>query len=584
MSTVQTGDVIAVYRGGTLYHAPADMSTVQDTDLIVVGRGNTPYKCTFADWKASQVAALSKATDTTIAGAANAGSTLTATAGTATGGTAPITYATKWQISADGSSGWADIAGATALTYAIQAGDKDKYLRAVTTATDSTAPTAQTLDLPSVASAKVTDPPSINLGWNADTDAYTRDPVADRAISAQVLMRRCVLADGGAVAYYLDADNSTKQAGDWLRLCETTELNGEYTGTHGAEVANTGLRTAAPAWAAGTYTKGQRVQHSGSVWECLAATTTATPAAGTKAAVLTGAVGQVMVEIPKFSVWHETAPAGAYLQHSFHLQLGDRTGGGWEVHPAFVKPDGATRSHIYIGAYQGTGVNGNGSASGVKNYTNSTRGQCRNACASRGSGWHQLGYWEYNAVQWLLYTEYQNMNSQKVLGNGAMQGGVFQVNTGPSNARGNRSGNSYTTGGGYADYVSYRGVENIYGRANQWVDGFNIYNHNVYLSNNPAVWADDTLNNYTAAGTVPSVNNYIRDLLAQTAFLPGSTQGANGFTFVGDHLYTSTGWCGGAVGGRAADSAHIGALCLMLNYTSAEALTAVGSRLSYAAQ
>lgn len=57
MSTVQAGDVIAVYRGGQLYHAPADMSTVQDTDLLVIGRGNVPYKCTFADWKNSQAKA-----------------------------------------------------------------------------------------------------------------------------------------------------------------------------------------------------------------------------------------------------------------------------------------------------------------------------------------------------------------------------------------------------------------------------------------------------------------------------------------------------------------------------------------------
>ena len=34
MSTVQTGDTIAVYRSGTLYKAPADMSTLQDTDII----------------------------------------------------------------------------------------------------------------------------------------------------------------------------------------------------------------------------------------------------------------------------------------------------------------------------------------------------------------------------------------------------------------------------------------------------------------------------------------------------------------------------------------------------------------------
>lgn len=57
MSTVKPGDMIAVYRGSTLYHAPADMSTVQDTDLILVQRGNVPHKCTFLDWKNSQAKA-----------------------------------------------------------------------------------------------------------------------------------------------------------------------------------------------------------------------------------------------------------------------------------------------------------------------------------------------------------------------------------------------------------------------------------------------------------------------------------------------------------------------------------------------
>ncbi len=292
---------------------------------------------------------------TVIAGAAETGATLTATPGTATGGTAPLAYATRWQASADGTSGWADLPGATGNTYAIQGSDLNKYLRAVTTATDSTTPTAQTLDLPSIASAKVTAPVAVTLGWNADTDVYTRDPAANRIIDVHVRIRRCLLTDAG-VPTYLDADDSTKLAGDWLRLCETTELNAPYTGTHGAEVANTALRAAAPAWAAGTYTKGQRVTNGGSVWECIAANTTARPTAGTTAATLSGGAGQVMVEIPRFSVWHETAPAGSYQQHTFHLARGTKVDGGYAVHPAFIKPDNSYRDFIYVGAYQGTGT------------------------------------------------------------------------------------------------------------------------------------------------------------------------------------------------------------------------------------
>jgi len=582
-TTAATGLAIAQGQTFKLRHTSrAGASTVTTTTVYVGWDAANSVQANFVTTNAA-VPPLAKASDPTIAGAAVVGGTLTATAGIATGGTAPITYATKWQVSPDGTSGWTDIAGATALTYSIQAGDKDKYLRAVTAATDATAPTAQRLELPSVASAKVTQSPSISLGWDANTDAYTRDPVANRVIEAQVGIRRCVLTNAGVVAYYLDADDSTKRAGDWLRLVETTELNTPYTGSHGNPVANTALRASAAAWAAGTYTKGQRVQQGGSVWECIAATTTTTPAAGATAADLTGGAGQVMVEIPAFSVWHETVAAGSHKQHTFHLQKGVKTDGGYSVHPAFVKPDGSHRNFIYIGAYQGTGANGNGSASGVNNTTHMTRAACRTACAGRGAGWHQLGYWEYSALQWLFYTEYQDMDSQRVLGNGAMEGSVYVVNTGLSNGRGNRSESKYTSGGSNADYVSYRGVENFYGRAWQWVDGINVNDLVPYLCADPSKWADDTATGYTVQPAVPTGSgSFIRDVATGIALLPASVTGGSGTTFTGDGLWTNPGWRVAFVGGGASFGALVGALVAGLGGDSSLASADFGGRLAYA--
>jgi hypothetical protein len=546
--------------------------------------GNLQLGTTYFKWVVTQqvIPALAANATTQIAGVTETGAALTATAGTATGGTAPITYATKWQVSADGATGWTDT-GTTGLSYTIQAGDLNKYLRAVTTATDSTAPTAQTLELPSASSAKVTAPVAVTLGWNADTDAYTRDPVAGRIIDVHSRMRRCLVTDAGGVTY-LDADDSTKLAGDWVRICETTELNAAYTGTHGAEVSNTALRGSAPAWAAGTYTKGQRVASGGGVWECLAATTTATPAAGTTAATLSGASGQVMVEIPRFSVWHETAAANSYLQHQFHLLRGTKLDGGYGVHPAFIRGDGSYRDYIYVGAYQGTGTNGNGSASGVNNTTNMTRGTCRTACAGRGTNWHQLGYWEYNALQWLLFTEYQDMNSQKVLGNGAMDGSTYQAATGTSNARGNRCGHLYTSGGSANDYVSYRGVENFYGRAWQWVDGLNLNGTVPYVCGDPSKWADDTATGYSALPAIPvGGGEYIRDIGAGVAFMPSSLVGGSATTFAGDVLYTGTGWRVAIVGGDASRGTQVGALYSYFYDASSHAHASISGRICYAA-
>jgi hypothetical protein len=289
-----------------------------------------------------------------------------------------------------------------------------------------------------------------------------------------------------------------------------------------------------------------------------------------------------MVEIPVFSVWHETAAAGSYMQHTLHLQKGVRTDGGYAVHPAFVKPDGSNRSFIYVGAYQGTGTNGNGSASGVDNVTSFTRAAARAAMAGRGAGWHQLGYWEYNALQWLLLTEYQDMNSQKVLGNGAMDGNTYVVNTGLSNGRGNRSENKYTSGGNNADYVSYRGVENFYGRSWQWVDGININGLVPYLCADPSKWADDTATGYTSQTAVPSGSgDFVRDVATGIALLPASVTGGSGTTFTGDALWTGSGWHGAVVGGGANIGAPVGALCAILSRASADANTNVSGRIAY---
>jgi surface protein len=64
----------------------------------------------------------------TIAGTEEVGETLTATAAAATGNPAPVT-SWQWQRSADGSTGWADIAGATASTYTLVAADETNYVR-----------------------------------------------------------------------------------------------------------------------------------------------------------------------------------------------------------------------------------------------------------------------------------------------------------------------------------------------------------------------------------------------------------------------------------------------------------------------
>jgi hypothetical protein len=291
-----------------------------------------------------------------------------------------------------------------------------------------------------------------------------------------------------------------------------------------------------------------------------------------------------MVEIPLFSIKHQTERDGTYKRHEFAVTPGVQTTAGFVVHPAFIKPDNSYRDFTYVGAYHGTGTNGNGSASGVYNTTNIKRSDCRTACSGRGVGWHQLGYWEHNALQWLLITEYQDMNSQKVLGNGAMDGAVYVAPTGSSNARGNRSGNAHTpTTGAVTDYASYRGVENFYGRAWEWIDGININERNVYVSGDPSKWADDTTVNYVALGELPNSPPGIqRDLASGSSLLPTSVTGASTTTFTGDGLWATSGWRVGAVGGSAADGAGGGSLAMYCNNSFVSKVGNFGGRLAYA--
>ena len=435
--------------------------------------------------------------------------------------------------------------------------------------------------------------PSSVFGWNHTNDSYglylpgtsitTGSLSGTVDIDVQSRLRRCVINDAGVVQYYLDADDSTLKSGDWLRIVETQALNTAYTGTH-SESTNSLLRVGVPAWSAGTFTRGQRVTHNGSLWECVAASTTATPAAGAVASDLTGTDGQVMVEVPAFSVRYGFASG----VHTREVRLGcsdSLIAQGFQPHPAFIKTDGTYKDAFYIGAYQVTGTSPATTVSGASNRVSMTRATQRSASSARGTGWHVLAYLELAAIQTLMVTEFRDMNTQRAIGNGSQEGSVYVVNTGLSNTAGNRSQNAYTSGGAVTDYISYRGLENIYGRAWQFVDGFNVYQRVIYLSNDQTAFADNTSVGYEFYAQVPTGSfSYQKELFAlPDVFLPSVVTGASSTTYLGDAFWTSTGWRVAYVGGGSVGGAQVGAFTLSLSYGSGDAHSSISARLAYAA-
>jgi len=386
----------------------------------------------------------------------------------------------------------------------------------------------------------VKDTPPPVLTWDAAADSYDGRVAASlRSIETQVKIRRCLVTNAGDVTY-LDADDSTKLAKDWLRLCETSEISDEFIGNFGAEAPNARLRGAVLDWDGSEYNKGQIVKHNDKLWECLADATTQTPASGTTSADLTGSAGQVMVEIPRFSIYHKTEDTGASngrLTHTFEIRLGTKTTQDFQVHPAFVRPDGSLRDHIYVSAYMGSGTNAENSVTGVNNKNNIIRPDIRTAITSRGAGWHLWSYWQYNAIQWLFITEYQDMNIQRSIGYGASEGGRLTAKSGESNSRGNRVGQKYTVDGSGTDFISYRGLENIYGRCFVFIDGINTDSSSgCYISNDYTKFGDEKFDDsYEFVLTLASgVNSsYVADVAPGAALLPTST-GGNSSKWTGD--------------------------------------------------
>jgi hypothetical protein len=403
-------------------------------------------------------------------------------------------------------------------------------------------------------------PQAYGLEWDSDLDEYTRlgglagiacsQSLSDALLPIQAQMRRCVVSDAGVVQYYLDPLDSTKKAD------------------------------------------------------------------GT-AANLDGTDGQVMVEIPKF--WYRYEKSG--YKHRWWISPVERS--GYDVHPAFIK--GAVEyDYRYYGAYPGTLYDVSASAyvdgddsgtlyaagdklssiSGIKPYTNETRATYRTAAAARGTGWHQLDFALVSAVQLLYLIEYGDFNSQLMIsaGNSKFSSFVFATcigATGKSNGDGNASGGQSTTGGNIGDYVTYRGIEDIFGNLWQFLDGINIRNYDplggsayasyAYLCADPDAFADDTDTDYDVVPdeTLAKADGYISALIAtKLGFLPKSIDAGNGENDdICDYYYTvfetepAGGWRVVHVGGLANDGGRAGVFCVHSYSASSGASSRVGARL-----
>ena len=464
---------------------------------------------------------------------------------------------------------------------------------------------------------------SYGVAWNESADSYARtgrlagiavgsSPGA-YALPVQAKMRRCVLNDAGQVVYYLAPGNSTlKEDGE--------------------------------------------------------------------ASDLTGADGQVMVEIPAF--WFKYS----YLGTTHRWDISERPLAGYSLHPAFSK-NGANVANRYIGAYEAVlydvsaSIYANGiyqtafscvfdsagktitagsrtapfgglaigdkitvsgtvsnnatftvagiadtvitttealinetaastiiqtqkdftattgdklaSVSGKRPITYGTRAQFRAIAANRGTSWRQLDFYLLSAIQLLYLVEYASFYAQSMIGAGITNVADWPAYndynpiapTGNSNAIGNATGNTGGAAGAATEvtkYLSYRGIENLFGHLWKWIDGFNINNNIPYVHNTDTQFADDTATNYTDLGvTMHNADGYPATLEQVSAgFLPASV-GASSTTKLTDYYWQAAGWRVAFFRAAANSSADAGAFALSLADGSGGAHRYVGGRVCF---
>ena len=141
------------------------------------------------------------------------------------------------------------------------------------------------------------------------------------------------------------------------------------------------------------------------------------------------------------------------------------------------------------------------SRSGYTPFTTHTIAEFRNYANNLGPKFSQLD-WHYFVLQLLYLVEYADYNSQNILGTGYTDGKSSAHNTGGCDFLGMKSGSYNKTSSSYQ--VCYRGIEDIFGNIQEFVDGINVNGNNAYICYDKTKYANNQYSgNYSLIG-IPS--------------------------------------------------------------------------------
>ena len=434
------------------------------------------------------------------------------------------------------------------------------------------------------------------VGYATTTVPFSNIP--DSQLFVHNKIKSCILNDDGSINYYLDPSNN------FNRENVAPSILGTATSTSALKIVCAGLFTLSSDNYVGHYihnTSSGKTNYyalitakdsnnqltidtdifiSGDTFEiCTAA--------------LDGSAGQAMVRIPKFYIRQNYDNGVNQLDISLYKY------NGFSTHPAFVE-NGIEKDAIFIGKF---GANLNGakleSRAGIVPTTSLTRAQFRTYAKNR-TGWCQLPFWYQQAIMCLFYTEFADLNSQLRLPGYAFRS-QFLASYVRKNGRTLQDGNynasivasslydsdiindSYWSSSVKTIANSYRGIENFYGSLWQFLDGINIYDRNVYVTNNRNSFADDSASNYVNTGlSLPVTDGWIKTVHPSVAgsFIPKTVGGASNYNF-SDSVWQADGWRVALAGGSLYFGAFAGVASLPANNASSYASTNLGARLCF---
>jgi len=351
---------------------------------------------------------------------------------------------------------------------------------------------------------------------------------------------------------------------------------------------------------------------------------------------LTGADGQVMVELPDMYVRFEMDGNKRRCLMSA------------QALPGFVK-----WSKNYVSAYEATVERATSKLASVVNETAAYRGggnqadwdalsktqlgrpatnislsTFRTYARNRGSAeWNCNTYQIQRKLYWLFAVEYANFNSQDTFNaeltpegyrQGGLGAGVTTLNStlwnnfngyfpfvpcGYTNILGNRTGNvDFTMPAEYGTLTvqvpSYRGVENPFGHLWKWTDGCKCMIQSdtdgglseFYVCDSPANFTSSGTANYELRGVLPRVEGYVKEvILGEYGEIMPLMVGAGTTTYFCDYFYTSKPTSGVSergvlFGGNATSGAAAGFVCANTAYAATHASANIGSRLCFIPQ